>query len=76
MSDQVITLLITIFSLYGFFIFSYQLWFLAFGLFYKNHKRKLLALKLHKETLKQNDFPALFINDNFTVMVVRKESKK
>lgn len=76
MSNQIINLVIIAFAAYGFFLFSYQLWFCALDLFYKNHKRKLLALKLYKETLKQNDFPALFINDNFTGMVVRKESKK
>lgn len=65
MSNQIINLVIIAFSSYGFFIFSYQLWCCALGLFYKNHKRKLLALKLYKETLKQNDFPVMFGNDDF-----------
>lgn len=76
MSDQVIILVIIAFAAYGFFLFSYQLWFCALGLFYKNHKRKSLALKLYKETLKQNDFPVMFGNDDFSIMVIRKESKK
>lgn len=76
MSDQVIILVIIAFAAYGFFLVSYQLWFCAFGLFYKNSKRKLLALKLYKEVLKQNDFPVMFDNDDFVIMVIRKESKK
>ena len=45
MSDQIITLLITIFSSYGFFIFSYQLWRCALGLFRRKNKRKLSGEK-------------------------------
>lgn len=75
MSNQIINLVIIAFSTYGVLIFSYQLWFRAFGLFYKNSKRKLLALKLYKEVLKQNDFPVMFDNDDFSIMVIRKESK-
>ena len=39
MSNQIINLVIIVFSSYGFFIFSYQLWRCALGLFCK--KRKL-----------------------------------
>lgn len=41
MSDQVIILVIMALSAYGFFIFSYQLWLCALGLFRRNNKRKL-----------------------------------
>lgn len=41
MSDQVITLVIIVFAAYGFFIFSYQLWCCALGLFRRKNKRKL-----------------------------------
>lgn len=75
MNDQIITLVIA-FAAYGFFIFSYQLWFCVFGLFCKNSKRKLLALKLYEEVLKQNDFPVVFNNEDFLIAVIRKESKK
>lgn len=74
---ELLVVLSLFFYVYGVSVFAYQftLWF--YGLFDKKIQRNLLAKRLYKATFadKANGTVAL-CNDDFTIVIIREESKK